>query len=195
MDLENLKSNWQAQAIPSTGNWMDKVQVMNQNIEKENKSVIYLFAATVFILGIACFGSAYVMNSYILAFSIMAIMGLLAYQSLIFSNRVLIQPKQLMDSNKDFVDHLKKKLRYNLLVTNWLMPLYMLLLTIIVNVYTYEILSSFELTKTSWIAMAITTLYIWGLFAFVWPKRRKKDQLEIVPLLEEMEGIGENLVG
>lgn len=187
MDLNNLKNSWQAQALTfsSESETMDKVVQLDKKLEKENLYVSIAFASTIFVLGFAVFPLLKSTTSMLLMGALYFLMGC---QAIVFWMRNFSVKNAISETPSTFINHLIKKLNYNLIVTNFLMPLYLLLLGAIISFYIYDLLAGFE---TSGLYILITISLCWsfliGIFFYSWPKQRIKDQEIIIPMIKELE--------
>lgn len=189
MDLHNFKNSWQEQKIDliSESETLDKVMVFNKKVEKENLSLSIIFASTIFILGFAVLPILKSTTSMLLVSSLFFLMG---FQALAFWMRNISVQRSISEAPRTFVGHLIKKLKYNLIVTKIIIPIYLLILGIIFSFYIYDLLSGFDVNGLY--ILMITGLcwsFLIGIFLYSWPKQRAKDETIIVPMIEELEEI------
>lgn len=183
MDFDNIKNEWQQQNIGSSKEVIKHVIKRDERLKKENLVVTIFCSITITILGYFVLFS--VSENQISMFVVMGLMFLMGFQPIIFWMRNL--PDNFM-ANKNSIEQLKStrsKLKYNLLVTNIFMPIYFVVLSVLVYFY-IDNLEALPDTWKIWI-MIPTGVFMMTIFIYGWFKQRRKDEEEIIPLLESVE--------
>lgn len=186
MDLQELKNTWQGQSVPSNLEekiWKESV-AFNKALEKENAQVSYLFGGTIFFLGVVVM-SFIGGNSYIMQL-IAALIFCMGIQAFFLWMRNSAVSKAMSEAPIVFIDKQITKLKYNLLVTNVISPIYVLLIGGISTLYTYEILDGFSPIVVHSILGGMWLFFV-GIFWYGWRKQRKKDVETVIPMLRELE--------
>jgi len=187
MDLDQLKNNWQEQELEIEKDSLsyDKIIAFDKGLEKENLGISIMFSATIFFIGVFVLP---ILRSTTEQLLVGALFFLMAIQGFLFWMRSLNVRKSFGETPRAYIRSLIKKLKYNLSVTRFIVPIYVVLLGTIVTFYTYELLSSFDIDPVYYIvAITLTWAYLIGIFIYGWRKQRKKDQRIIIPMIAELE--------
>ena len=187
MDLDQLKNNWQEQELKMEKDSLsyDKIIAFDKSLEKENLGISILFSATIFFIGVFVLPILRSTTEQLLVGALFFLMGI---QGFLFWMRNLNVRKSFGETPRAYIRSLIKKLKYNLSVTRFIVPIYVVLLGTIVTFYTYELLSSFDIDPIYYIiAITLTWAYLIGIFIYGWRKQRKKDQRVIIPMIAELE--------
>ena len=187
MDLDQLKHNWQEQELKMEKDSLsyDKIIAFDKSLEKENLGISIMFSATIFFIGVFVLPILRSTTEQLLVGALFFLMGI---QGFLFWMRNLNVRKSFGETPRAYIRSLIKKLKYNLSVTRFIVPIYVVLLGTIVTFYTYELLSSFDIDPIYYIiAITLTWAYLIGIFIYGWRKQRKKDQRVIIPMITELE--------
>lgn len=187
MDLDQLKNNWQEQEMSRETESLgyDKIIAFDKGLEKENLGISILFSVTIFILG---FFVLPILRSTTEQMLVGALFFLMGFQALLFWMRNLNVRRSFGEAPRVYIKSLIRKLKYNLVVSRYIMPIYLVLLGTIISFYTYELMSSFEIALAYiMIAIAFTWAYLIGVFIFGRRKQIQKDQGVIIPMITELE--------
>ena len=187
MDLDQLKHNWQEQELKMEKDSLsyDKIIAFDKSLEKENLGISIMFSATIFFIGVFVLPILRSTTEQLLVGALFFLMGI---QGFLFWMRNLNVRKSFGETPRAYIRSLIKKLKYNLSVTRFIVPIYVVLLGTIVTFYTYELLSSFDIDPIYYIiAITLTWAYLIGIFIYGWRKQRKKDQRVIIPMIAELE--------
>ena len=187
MDLDQLKHNWQEQELKMEKDSLsyDKIIAFDKSLEKENLGISIMFSATIFFIGVFVLPILRSTTEQLLVGALFFLMGI---QGFLFWMRNLNVRKSFGETPRAYIRSLIKKLKYNLSVTRFIVPIYVVLLGTIVTFYTYELLSSFDIDPVYYIlAITLTWAYLIGIFIYGWRKQRKKDQRVIIPMITELE--------
>lgn len=189
MDLDQLKNNWQEQEMSRETESLgyDKIIAFDKGLEKENLGVSIMFSATIFILG---FFLLPILRSSTEQLLVGALFFLMGFQALVFWMRNLNVRRSFGEAPRVYIKSLIRKLKYNLAVSRYIMPIYLVLLGTIISFYTYELMSSFEIALAYiMIAIAFTWAYLIGIYIFGRRKQVQKDRGVIIPMITELEEI------
>ncbi len=181
MNFEALQKEWRNQESPS-GNIISKIIERDEKLKKENLFITILFSSTIFILGSIVF--AFLENTTTMLVT-GGMMFLLGFQAFVFWMRNL-KPDFIAEQNMEKkIRQTRRHLQYQLVVTNFFMPLYCVFLSVLCYLYINHLEMLPEEWKP-WIVL-VTLLYILVMFLIFWRKQRRKDKDEIWPLLEELK--------
>ena len=189
MDLDQLKNNWQEQEMSRETESLgyDKIIAFDKGLEKENLGISILFSLTIFILG---FFLLPILRSSTEQLLVGALFFLMGFQALVFWMRNLNVRRSFGEAPRVYIKSLIRKLKYNLAVSRYIMPIYLVLLGTIISFYTYELMSSFEIALAYiMIAIAFTWAYLIGIYIFGRRKQVQKDRGVIIPMITELEEI------
>jgi len=183
MNFNNIKNDWQGQSIQINGSILDKTTQRDDAVRRENLFVTILFASTIFILGNVVF--PFISDDQGAMLSLGGVMFLLGCQALIFWMRNFANNAMANKNSKEQLNSIKNKLRYQLLVTNLFMPIYFILLSVLI----YSYITHLEALPDNWKMWVLIPFgtFMLSMFLFGWFKQRKKDQAEVIPLLEEVK--------
>ncbi len=186
MELQELMNDWQAQNIqPELDTQiLKRLNEFNDNLKKENKLMLYILPGTIYVLGFAVLPF---LNSAFLMTMVAALMFLVGLQAIALVFRQINLKKSMSEKPEKYIRTQLRTLRYNLLVTNMITPVYMLILGAICSFYTINLLKDVSITMT-YIALGITWTFLIAVFFFGWVKQRKKDKKYIIPAIEELQG-------
>lgn len=188
MELDELKTRWSNQGPPVfiDDHIISELASFNKALTKENKNVTYLFSGVIFII---CSCVVPLLSSDIILVGIvgvmMLVMGLL---SILFWMRSIHVKKSMIENPKIFLHAQIRKLKYNVFITNWIIPFYVLLIGLLSGIYMYRLLSPYS--KLYWI-VGLSILWVFLVFTFTisWSKQRAKDKLLILPKIESLETV------
>ena len=189
MNLDQLKNNWQEQEMSRETESLgyDKIIAFDKGLEKENLGVSIMFSLTIFILG---FFLLPILRSSTEQLLVGALFFLMGFQALVFWMRNLNVRRSFGEAPRVYIKSLIRKLKYNLAVSRYIMPIYLVLLGTIISFYTYELMSSFEIALAYiMIAIAFTWAYLIGIYIFGRRKQVQKDRGVIIPMITELEEI------
>lgn len=189
MDLDQFKHNWQEQEMSKETESLgyDKIIAFDKGLEKENLNISIMFSATIFILG---FFVLPILRSTTEQMLVGALFFLMGFQALLFWMRNLNVRRSFGETPRVYIKSLIRKLKYNLTVSRYIMPIYLVLLGTIISFYTYELMSSFEIALAYiMIAISFTWAYLIGVYIFGRRKQLQKDRGVIVPMISELEEI------
>lgn len=192
MDLNKLKDSWKEQELLISGEneTLDKIISLDKKLEKENLYVSIAFSSTIFILGFFVFPLLKSTTSLLLVGALFFLMGI---QAIALWMRNFSVKNSMTEAPATFIKHLIQKLKYNLSVTNIIMPLYLMLLGAIISFYIYDLLTGLEVSGLYiLIIISLTWSFLIGIFLYAWPKQRKKDKHVIMPMIEELEEVHRN---
>ncbi|WP_046744022.1 hypothetical protein [Kordia zhangzhouensis] len=101
-------------------------------------------------------------------------------------------PNNISENMKEFAVKMLKKLRYFVWITNFFMPVYLILLAIGITIYFQDTLRNVTL---SYKILIHTFTYGWLLFVgfIVTRKKQKKNNKDVVPIIKNLEEILETL--
>lgn len=186
MNINQLMNEWQQQEIPAplAKKTMEQAQQLDKRIRKENTWLTYLLAGTIFFLMYFVF--PLILNHTLVVCLFMAVIFLIGLQAMILWHRNIQADQAMVLSPTKYLTYQIKKLRYNLLVTNFFTPLYLVLLGALMSAYQYHLLQAYSIT-IAWGSIAILWLFLIVVFYFGWKKQRQKDKEEVIPLLKDLE--------
>ncbi|MEM6799838.1 MAG: hypothetical protein AAF696_00465 [Bacteroidota bacterium] len=192
MDLDMFKNSWQDQGLPadSEHETMDKVIALDKGLEKENLWLSIAFSVTIFILG------AFVLpllDSSVLQLLVGSLFFLMGFQALALWMRNISVKRAMGETPATFLKHLINKLNYNIMVTNLIIPAYLLILGSIMTFYIHFLFSGLEINPLYiWAIIGGIWAFFLGVFLYAWPRQRKKDREIILPMIAELKEMQRN---
>ncbi len=184
MNLSELKTTWRIHGIPKEldNSIQNRLPDLEKNIKKENISISYWMASTIYITGIVAM--PFILDDLAILF-LGAIWFLVGLQAFIFWGRQFRFNNSFTEGPLHFIDKKIKSLKCNLMVTNLFMPMYTVLLAIFSLCYLYTLLDGLNRILVNLIAALLLLFYLLT-FIVVWRRRRKKDAADILPLIKNL---------
>ncbi len=189
MDINELASAWKKEQLPNAlqEKTMIEFDQLNKNIQKENTILTYLFSGTIFFLGFFVFPLLPDQNTMIACSALWFLMG---FQAILFWMRNFDVKQSMIKNPKKFISSQILKLKYNLWVTNFFMPCYLILLGLISSAYIFYLFSNSS-NKLTYTIISLMWIFYITIFFFSWRKQRKKDETNIIPKINELQKIRE----
>ncbi|MDX2245923.1 MAG: hypothetical protein SF052_04045 [Bacteroidia bacterium] len=187
MDFNELSAQWQQKKLPSTLDQVmfEKITHFEEQLKKENTKLSYWLAGTIYLTGMIALPF---IKSETGVFPLMGIWFLVGIQTMLFWFRQTNIHKSMAGNPARFVEVKLSKLKYNLLVTNLFMPIYMILLGIFSSFYINHILEGVDRYIVI-SGIGFTWLFYAMIFYITWRKQWKKDSETITPQIIELEKI------
>lgn len=198
MNFEAIKQDWKTLQAGKGMKYpvmeetlLTKIERLQAKIIFQNLLVSIAFGLTFMVLG---WGFSHFRNhNEMVAGSIIGMGILLILTMFIFWKRVLFwRNRDFGAATIRFIDIALRKLRFNLQVTRIFMPLYGLFLTTMVVLYEWGVLTGLSM-QSKRLIIGGTIMFNLLVFTIGIYRRRRKDEQQIVPLMEELLSIRSTL--
>ncbi|MEM8908344.1 MAG: hypothetical protein AAGD05_10905 [Bacteroidota bacterium] len=190
MNFKELSAKWQQEKMPPSLSRIMLTRFIEQEdqLRKENLKLSYWLAGSIYLTG---FIAMPFITSEKLILILSGIWLLLTVQAMVFWFRQMHIDKAMIDHPIQFIEAKLSKLKFNLLVTNVFIPIYVLLLGLLSSCYLYIVLESLD-PKIVLFIIGLTWLFYGIVFFFSWTKQRKKDAAQIIPQIKALKKIKAN---
>jgi len=187
MELNDLNMKWQETKIPSEldQSILEKMNSFESSLKKENLKLSIWLAGTIYLTGLFVFPFLETSSSMILMAGIWLLIGILA---IVFWMRQSTVKRNIINKPQQYIDAKLSKLKYNLMVTNVFMPLYIILLGTLSSLYISNVLEGVD-NVIVYAAIAFNCIFYILVFLVFWKKQRKRDSESVIPQIEELKRI------
>ncbi|KAA3611019.1 MAG: hypothetical protein D8M58_13640 [Calditrichaeota bacterium] len=196
-EFKNLVEDWNSikgetpTTLKDADSLMEKLKKIQRKILFSNLFMSVAFALTFIVLGWVYTSfpdhGPYFYGSLISMFILMIVtMGFSWYQVLFW------RTPDMSQDMLSFSTHMIKKLKYLIWMTKVYVPFYTLMLALAFLFYFQDLLAdaSFQFKL---IAYTLTFGWIFGIGIFSWIRKRKKQKIEIIPIIEQLQEIQKSL--